>query len=344
MEIKKAKRVAKPNHMLIPTTIFPMNDEGMEEFNKVYFECLKKYPRKIKFTAKGYISSSTIFPAMGIQFTNTCLEMTVIGRDEMYRVQFRTEPERRDKKVMSGRTAFRKFCQIADKYGINMKDYAIKNGKDIKATIQQPPIYLDYSNDRPSLYFDHVHHIDFHSSYASGLMRCFPEFKPMLVNIYEKRKEDPYLKAVLNYSIGFMQSTRCGCKYAHLAKAAIEDNNKRVLELSRRLKSKGAEVLCYNTDGLWFRGLNDYHDDMEGPGLGQWHYDHRDCRWRAKSAGAYEYIEDGVYYPVVRGRTNLDHIKDRSEWVWGDIFRADCKIIKYTFNERDGLIKIYEEA
>ena len=343
MEIKKAKMTGYPNHSLIPVTIFPMNDEGMEEFNKLYFECLKKYTRRIEFTPKGYISKRQLIPAMSVVCTKTCAELTVLD-DEMYRVQFRTEPERRDKKVMSGRTAFRKFCQIADKYGINMKDYAIKNGKEIKETIHQPLIMLNYPNLRPSYYWDHVHHVDFHSSYASGLMRCFPEFKPMLVNIYEKRKEDPYLKAVLNYSIGFMQSTRCGCKYAHLAKAAIEDNNKRVLELSRRLERAGATILCYNTDGLWFYGLDDYHDDMEGPGLGQWHYDHRDCRWRAKSAGAYEYIEDDVYYPVVRGRTNLDHIKDRSEWVWGDIFRADCKIIKYSFNERDGLIKIYEET
>ncbi len=343
MDIKKAKMNGYPNHSLIPVTIFPMNDEGMEAFNKLYFECLKKYPRKIHFTPKGYIPKRQLLPAMSVVCTKTCAELTVLD-DEIFRVQFRTEPERRDKKVMSGRTAFRKFCQIADKYGINMKDYAIKNGKEIKETIHQPLILLNYPNLRPSFYWDHVHHIDFHSSYASGLMRCFPEFKPMLVNIYEKRKEDPYLKAVLNYSIGFMQSTRCGCKYAHLAKAAIEDNNKRVLELSRKLREAGATILCYNTDGLWFFGLDDYHDDMEGPGLGQWHYDHRDCRWRAKSAGCYEYIEDGVYYPVVRGRTNLDHIKDRSEWVWGDIFRADCKIIKYSFNERDGLIKIYEET
>lgn len=343
MEIKKAKMTGYPNHALIPVTIFPMNDEGMEAFNKLYFACLKKYPRRIEFTPKGYISKRQLVPAMSVVCTKTCAELTVLDK-EMFRVQFRTEPERRDKKVMGGRTAFRKFCQIADKYGINMKDYAIKNGKEIKKTIHPPFIMLGYDNRHPSYYWDHVHHIDFHSSYASGLMRCYPEFAPMLVNLYEKRKEDPYLKAVLNYSIGFMQSTRCGCKYAHLAKAAIEDNNKRVIELSRRLEQAGATILCYNTDGIWFYGIDDYHDDMEGPGLGQWHYDHRDCRWRAKSAGAYEYIEDGVYYPVVRGRTNLDHIKDRSEWVWGDIFRADCKIIKYTFNERDGLIKIYEET
>lgn len=343
MEIKKTDRVSKPNHMLIPVTIFPMNDEGMEEFNKLYKECLEKYPRRIHFTSKGYLSTSNIYPAMGVQCTKTCVDLTVIGLYEMFRVQFRTEPDRVNKKVMGGRSAFRRFVQIADKYGIDITKYAIKNGKEIKATIQQPPIFLDYPNLRPSYYFDHVHHIDFHSSYASGLMRTFPEFTTMLTNIYKKRKDDPFMKSILNFSIGYMQSTRCGCKYAHLAKAAIEDNNKRVLELSRRLKEKGAKVLCYNTDGLWFYGLDDYHDEMEGDELGQWHYDHRDCRWRAKSAGCYEYIEDGIYYPVVRGRTNLDHIKDRSEWSWGDIFRADCKIIKYIFNERDGLIKIYEE-
>ena len=47
----------------------------------------------------------------------------------------------------------------------------------------------------------------------------------------------------------------------------------------------------------------------------------------------YEFIEDGKYTPVVRGKTKLDRVKPRSEWQWGDIF-------KYDANE---LLKIVED-
>ena len=33
-------------------------------------------------------------------------------------------------------------------------------------------------------------------------------------------------------------------------------------------------------------------------------------------------LKNGVYYPVIRGRTTLDSIKDRAEWCWGDIYKA----------------------
>ena len=37
---------------------------------------------------------------------------------------------------------------------------------------------------------------------------------------------------------------------------------------------------------------------------------------------AYEYIEEGQYYAVVRGRTELDKKKSRERWSWGDIYHT----------------------
>ena len=118
-----------------------------------------------------------------------------------------------------------------------------------------------------------------------------------------------------------MQSKWCGYKYAHLSRDAITDNNNRIIKLSDELSSQGRVILSYNTDGIWYQG-EIYHGNGEGHDLGQWENDHINCQFRMKSDGSYEFIENGKYYPVVRGYTRLDRIKPRTEWVWGDIYQA----------------------
>jgi hypothetical protein len=61
-----------------------------------------------------------------------------------------------------------------------------------------------------------------------------------------------------------------------------------------------------------------------------------------KSGGSYEYIEDGQYKPVVRGRTKLEETKPRSEWQWGDIFHNDASLIKMYKLDDDGLTEYYD--
>jgi hypothetical protein len=40
----------------------------------------------------------------------------------------------------------------------------------------------------------------------------------------------------------------------------------------------------------------------------------------------------------VRGRTNYDLIKPRSEWEWGDIYRKEAKPILFYWIEGTGLV------
>ena len=73
-------------------------------------------------------------------------------------------------------------------------------------------------------------------------------------------------------------------------------------ELAKQLKDSGRMVLAYNTDGIWYCG-EIYHGEGEGNGLGQWSNDHTNCTIRFKSAGSYEYIENGKYR--ISGRNKL---------------------------------------
>ena len=83
--------------------------------------------------------------------------------------------------------------------------------------------------------FFNANHIDFHSSYPAGLANTHPEFRPILENLYNRRKENPMYKAILNLSIGYMQTLNVigfNARYAQLAKDAIADNNRRVEDIA----------------------------------------------------------------------------------------------------------------
>ena len=105
--------------------------------------------------------------------------------------------------------------------------------------------------------------------------------------------------------------------------------------------NNGRHLILTNVDGIWYTG-DIYHGDGEGDKLGQWSNDHMNCTCRAKSAGAYEYIENGEYHAVVRGSTNLDKIKPRDQWVWGDIYNEDAVPKKWMLTE-DGLTEVIDE-
>ena len=240
-----------------------------------------------------------------------------------WRIQFRTKLPNK----MSGRKAFTAFKRILLKHGINLDEYAISNGAEVKETIEKPligakrEIFYDYT-------FEKVNHIDFHSSYAGGLANTHPEFRDILTTLYSKREEKEEYKNILNFSIGFMQSVAgCKARWAHLSRDAIQDNNKRVKNLAETLEKKGRIVLTFNTDGIWYKGAV-YHGAGEGEGLGEWHNDHIDCTFRARSAGSYEFIEKNVYHAVVRGVAN----DLKADWKWGDIYekKAEPQIFKFT--------------
>ena len=132
-----------------------------------------------------------------------------------------------------------------------------------------------------------------------------------------------------------MQSIECcGAIWSPLSKDAIEDNNIRLLNVATKVNESGRKVLLFNTDGFWYQG-EIFHDEGEGEDIGQWHNDHINCRFRAKSDGAYEFIEDGDYYPVIRGIPN----ESKGDWEWGDIYTEKAETIDYLYFEGKGIVK-----
>lgn len=241
----------------------------------------------------------------------------------------------------SGRKALARARKDALKFGFNLDELAIPNGMEVKKTIPNPLIWLDDAIVNKTI--EGVHHIDFKSSHCFGMFESFPQLEEMIRFWYSLRKKSEVYKNQLVMTWGAFQSPAlCGAKWSHISKAGIESTNRRVLEMVDILKRTGRKILCLNTDGIWYQG-DIYHGENEGEDIGQWMNDHTNCKIRFKSKGCYEFIEDGIYCPVARGRTNLDNIKKRSEWEWGDIYHEKCLTSFYKFDSEEGILPMTEE-
>lgn len=325
------------NYVNIKCSLLTPNMENAEKFNKILHYLQENVTEKVHRTKSGGISRSRFIrlPSYDYTYSISGAELLILTEFGYYRLQFRPKlAETDDAKSMSGRKAFNEFKKILSENGINLDDYAVDNGEEVKKEIEKPMIKMErnmFISTEDHNGFKNAHHIDFHNSYPGGLMITHPEFKPVIEMMYNKRKENPIYKAILNYSIGFMQSKWVGYKYAALSRDAINNNNARLRRVAQDLKDSGRTVLAYNTDGIWYCG-EVYHGEGEGKNVGQWENDHINCHIRFKSAGAYEFIEDDKYHPVVRGYTRLDTIKSRDEWSWGDIYKNDIIVFKLTEN------------
>lgn len=334
----------KPNKMKIPINNIGFEEQGVKTANEIYRYCFEQ-------EAAGIFKRFVITPSQGISILRenlrgprwhlehgkSWLEMTIRNIDGCY-YRFLAGYGKDEKEGgISGRRAFQIYTRELKKDGVDISDLATQNGYAIKMTIPSPRI--DFVGIPGRTYYN-VHHIDLNSAFNAGMINSYPVLDKSVRRMYNKRKENPHYKDVLNMTQGFMQSRLCQYKYSHISKAGYVWTNQRIQDLSEALKITGHRILAYNTDGIWYQG-NLYHDDDEGTDIGQWKHDHVDCKIRFKSKGCYEYIDgDGVYKPVVRGKTTYEREKHRSEWVWGDIFKGS--LIKYKFYEGEGLRRVVD--
>lgn len=336
MNLKGYKRVQYCikyiNYLLIPVNNINIDEGGKEEFNKLYNFVLSLNLPKTLRTPSGGISNDKNkqpYQSYDITRTNYCVELLLLYEGWAYRFQFRNTLHR----DISGRKAFTKFRRELAKDGVNIDDFAIENGKEVKETIEKPLIALMLPTYADKV-FENCYHIDFHSSYPAGLIKACPQMEKTIRRLYINRHKNEDYKAILNLSIGFMQSIKgCGARWSHLSKVAIEDNNTRVIDMAKRLSTSGRRVILFNTDGIWYQG-NIYHGVGEGNNVGEWSNDYKAIKFRAKSEGCYEFIDsDGKYHPVVRGIKN----EDKVSWKWGDIYSSKAEAQIYYFDESKGV-------
>ena len=242
------------------------------------------------------------------------------------------------------------------KDNVRLEDYAVSNGEEIKRTIPAPVIDMTLMCKKDKTY-EHAHHLDLNSAYASGIIAAHPEMGPTYRRLYARRAENAHMKAriksLFTNSTGFFQSEYCsfgGHKYAlaGLAKDAMRWTRNTIFQYASKLMKAGYTPLLYNTDGIWYAKLHDgesvksepYEDEGLGNELGTYKTDHADCTLRVRSKGAYEYIEDGAYTPVVRGIPK----SASATWTWGGIYRKEATHVTLLPEMTDNTLKetVYE--
>lgn len=333
------------NFLDIPVTQLDANEAGANIWNEILYSLEQNYTdyKKLPRTPSGGISITVEnwdrFPGFDIRTSNSMAEMTVVDIDGCWRIQFRRKIEKG--KEISGRTSYLKFEEVCKRFGVDLRSLMLptsEEGKLIKSLIDKPRI--DMRTEILNKTFPHANHIDIRSSHMAGVAKSFPELREPIEHCFQNRKRYGIYKSILTHTWGYFQSQYSPVYYrlSHLAKAGLDYTNSIVDDLSDRLVKAGRDLLGRNTDGIWYDGPV-YHGEGEGDNLGQWHNDLEDVQFRARSKGCYEYIDkDGIYHPVVRGKTTLDEKKPREEWIWGDIYNYG-EINVYFVQEDGKLIK-----
>lgn len=338
---KSANPTMKPNKMLIPVNNFGFNEEGIKEFNEIYQYCWEQVKsgnfNEFVKTASGGISiarGNIRGPMAIVSHTKTIIEILIRNLDaRYYRFIIGYNKDKDNESKLFGRQAFALYKEELLKTGIDIEDYAITNGEEVKKTIPKPKIECVAT---PGRTYYNAHHIDINSAYNAGIAEAFPTFRPAIEHMYQQRKIKPEYKQVLNMAQGFMQSELVGYRFSHISKAGHMFTHRTLEELTEVLVSSGRRILGYNTDGIWYQG--DILESTDETSLGKWKTDHKNCKLRFKSAGCYEFIENDIYTPVFRGESCYERIKPREEWEWGDIFKGEA--IEYKFVEGRGIIYV----
>ena len=351
------------NKYRIPKIKLSFNNDGINTFNEVY-HWMRSCPyfnewTQLEPTPSGGIPTARdklIMPAYMILQKRTSIELVILCVEGQYR--FIIGSAKDDKTGVSGQEAYNTFCRVCRKFGVNIEDLAIDNGKEVKATIPSPKIETAPIVKMGGLFgqgmdIPNCHHIDINSAFMAVIGHYYPVLQPAIEHIYTKRKSDESgrYKAILTHAYGYFQSQWCrlkghGYALAHLSKAAITGTNFILENLAKELEDAGRNVLLYNTDGLWYEG-DIYHNESEGTALGQWKHDYTDCVLNIKSKGAYQFVGtdcktgNQVFKPVLRGLSTYDLIVPRDQWKWNDIYKGVS--ISYKFDEERGIVD-YEEA
>lgn len=348
--IRSAPPTIEPNYINLPCT-----QCTIERFNEIYMYWKKEEDRGnisygIPRTKSGGISNKNIvIPSYEVIPGKFGCEMVVLSflddlTPQFYRCQYRGVTNKKgESETITGHRAFTLLKRELLRDGIDIQDYYIENGPEIKATIEKPIIRLQ-SEAFKDIEFDSCNHIDMRSSYPYGMTVLYPEFSPTIERLFYSRHINPINKQIMNMAIGYFQSethfrtNHLIAPLAHISKFAIEHNNRRLNSMANYLEDSGRMVISYNTDGIWFCGEP---IGAKSEALGAWNEDHINCRLRLRSAGCYEYIENGKYYPVVRGKTNLDKELPRDHWKWGDIYKRGGDVVELYFDRTEG-IKYFE--
>lgn len=350
---------AERNKINFETYWFNPDFEGVKKFNEIYL-LVRDWKNAVLTKTKGISTGRKCrYYRKHIEVTKSGAELLIIAPKASYRVVFRNDYKKPDtNEGYSGKFAFRDLVKLLKKEGFDLLNEAITNGDEVKKTIPAPDIRLIPEFTDKTVY--HAFHIDINSAYFAGIKQEHGHlgngvFGQVIQRIYDERKipgKGEKNKSMFNSAQGYMQSQYCkinGYPYAlaHISKPGLVFCRNKLAEIIKHYEALGCKLIGTNTDGAWFTKPDNVSEETLRQGtskeLGGFKIDHYDCKLRFKTKGCYEFIENGSYTVKMRGQSNLDKVKAREDWQWGDIYDDTAEPIKYIFTTRLGYI-VYNDS
>lgn len=331
------------NSYKIPINYIEPTEAGVAEMNALLKWVREKDICQLTRTKKGYIKQ-------GIEGLGFYLEINKFGAELVYNGAFQLKVrfkhlKQKYGKGLTGSEAFNMFNKLCKEFGLDMwDDWKLENSK-YKEEIESPirwlnPIYKDKV-------IEHAYHIDGNNMWFGCFIEEFPKYKGPVMKLYKEkctttdkdRKQD--IKDIFTHTLGYCQSIgskKMKAGLAQYAKAGINGCNHKIMKLVDYYKDK---VIAINTDGIWLSCMPNI--DHLGSNIGEFKLDHKNCKFRGISANKYEFIEDGVYKPVISGLTKRDKVQpDRSTWGWGSIYDTDTKVHGACYDEKTKMFEFVD--
>lgn len=368
MFLEKYKHIEfnkKPNKDGIPMNSIQLNDDGVDEFNAIYRYCSRRY-MQVEPTPSGGIPFNSYVKyhdRFCVVVKKASFEIIIASRDGCYRFVIKSTRENKETRD-SGVAATRNIYKIAKDLGIDLTKYETpgdtEERKAVKNEIKKAHIEL-LANNVVGKVLHNCFHIDINSAYGAKIGEKYPELLPIYEKVYNdrlkaKNEHDDYynskLKSVLTNSTGCYQSEFCPdfndprsrkpYAFTNLAKAAVNGCREEIEYLIEEGRRQGFIPILTNTDGIYFMSLipgRVFKSPKLGDGLGQYKIDF-EGDMIIKSKGSYQLrFKDGHIKTVVRGQTQLDKVKDRSQWYFGEILEDNvCSLKIYSFDKKEGII------
>lgn len=348
-------------HAANKDNVIPNYDVSLDEINREYNYWLNYKPNLVynkNLTYSGQLSKANFNYGVWYILNNQFFKLFVscIDAEDIpcaYQLRFRINDTDFGREI-SGRDSFQRFRAELKKDGVDIENFAIDNGKELKSTVDfgNPVIQFDESIKDKTI--ENAHHVDMASAYMYFAGIYHPEWEKTIQRIYDLRKSSSIYKHILTHACGFFQSQYCilnghGYALADVSSFAIRSTAIAVKKMAKELLNYGFRILAYNTDGVWFCGdlklfpREKWEKLTEKKEIGNFSIDHKNCTIRFKSVGSYEYMENRKYTPVVRGLTRYDRAGlARDNWNWGYIYTPEGEQVEvYKFEKDCGLKKEY---
>lgn len=348
-------------HAANKDNVIPNYDVSLDEINREYNYWLSYKPNLVynkNLTYSGQLSKANFNYGVWYILNNQFFKLFVSCVDAedipcAYQLRFRINDTDFGREI-SGRDSFQRFRAELKKDGVDIENFAIGNGKELKSTVDfgNPVIQFDESIKDKTI--ENAHHVDMASAYMYFAGIYHPEWEKTIQRIYDLRKSSSIYKHILTHACGFFQSQYCilnghGYALADVSSFAIRSTAIAVKKMAKELSNYGFKILAFNTDGVWFCGdlkllpQEIFEKFTQKKEIGKFSIDHKNCTIRFKSVGAYEYMENGKYTPVVRGLTRYDRAGlARDNWKWGYIYTPEGEQVEvYKFEKDCGLRREY---